>query len=696
MEEAIVEIPSTVPLSSDPPNQKEAYVYEVIDLDRDEDNADPTLPSNIMKGKAVMNESDGDSNGCCEESLDEYICISDLNGSINGTKSNGLEKSSHTSFDGDGQSYDVDPYDSDCMEEDAVDQHDDYDLLQAHFDSMNIAPGVEACVPWFPGTYKNEKKSDAGNNWHQSGSPPAESVGFLKETVSFGLNEYDPVEKNTISSISGSNGHANSESHPQVDQRSPWLSLQSMQSKKNESRSQLKGSNTNFFVGLEPSKISMFPGTHKNMKSPVSSSNITKFNSSSQLVDDYIPFGFKCYPSKLHVPKKQDFSNFSYQISPPIVSGFHSLPPLDPRLKLPSMGSIPPPVTFSSSIEPFSSSVYTLPEEDGDSQLIQNSSTGHPYGTEDVLRRFEGFKQFDTVQDHSDHQYIKYESAAMQPSKTLAKRIQEEWKILENNLPDNIFVRVYETRIDLLRAVIVGAEGTPYHDGLYFFDMFFPIDYPQNPPHVYYHSRGLRLNPNLYSNGKVCLSLLNTWEGEVSEKWIPGVSTVLQVLVSIQGLILNASPYFNEPGYEHREGTAHGEELSLKYNEDIFVLSLKTMTYVINKPPKHFEDFVMGHFFKRAEDILTACKAYIKGARVGSLVKGGEQNANAGGEGYQPGRFEKILASYIRILARAFMKIGVKDCEELLTYSLPPPTAAQETERQAEGITNSNQVSLPS
>lgn len=47
---------------------------------------------------------------------------------------------------------------------------------------------------------------------------------------------------------------------------------------------------------------------------------------------------------------------------------------------------------------------------------------------------------------------------------------------------DNIFVRVYETRIDLLRAVIVGAEGTPYHDGLYFFDMFFPPAYPQSPP----------------------------------------------------------------------------------------------------------------------------------------------------------------------------------------------------------------------
>ncbi|KAK7837519.1 putative ubiquitin-conjugating enzyme e2 23 [Quercus suber] len=46
----------------------------------------------------------------------------------------------------------------------------------------------------------------------------------------------------------------------------------------------------------------------------------------------------------------------------------------------------------------------------------------------------------------------------------------QEWKILENNLPETIYVRVYDQRMDLLRAVIVGAAGTPYHDGLFFFD----------------------------------------------------------------------------------------------------------------------------------------------------------------------------------------------------------------------------------
>ena len=103
---------------------------------------------------------------------------------------------------------------------------------------------------------------------------------------------------------------------------------------------------------------------------------------------------------------------------------------------------------------------------------------------------------------------------------------------------------------------------------------------------VHYHSGGLRLNPNLYNCGKVCLSLLNTWSGDKNEKWIPGVSTILQVLVSIQGLILNTKPYFNEPGYAHMSGSAVGETRSLLYNEEAFILSLRTMMYMMRRPPK--------------------------------------------------------------------------------------------------------------
>ncbi|WJX68457.1 ubiquitin-conjugating enzyme [Trifolium repens] len=268
----------------------------------------------------------------------------------------------------------------------------------------------------------------------------------------------------------------------------------------------------------------------------------------------------------------------------------------------------------------------------------------------ETLKKLRLFKQFDIVVDTSDHHYVNNNSSMKHNPKTWAKKIQQEWKILEKHLPETIFVRVFESRMDLLRAVIIGAEGTPYHDGLFFFDVFFPSGYPNEPPKVYYHAGGLRLNPNLYASGKVCLSLLNTWFGRKKEKWTPGVSTMLQVLVSIQGLILNAKPYFNEPAYAKTSGTQNGEAQSLKYNENKFILSVRTMMYRIKKPPKNFEELVVGHFYSRAHDILASCKAYME---VGCFVKGGVRDV-AKGERKSSDKFKADLLGFIKLLVQQF------------------------------------------
>lgn len=70
---------------------------------------------------------------------------------------------------------------------------------------------------------------------------------------------------------------------------------------------------------------------------------------------------------------------------------------------------------------------------------------------------------------------------------------------------------------DLFSALIKGPTRTPYEDGLYLFDIQLPNIYPAVPPHFCYLSQcSGRLNPNLYDNGKVCVSLLGTWIGKVS------------------------------------------------------------------------------------------------------------------------------------------------------------------------------------
>ncbi|KAF8049284.1 hypothetical protein N665_2250s0008 [Sinapis alba] len=273
------------------------------------------------------------------------------------------------------------------------------------------------------------------------------------------------------------------------------------------------------------------------------------------------------------------------------------------------------------------------------------------------------FKRFETVEDFSDHHYVTKGKASKQHSKTWVKKVQADWQILENDLPETIFVRACESRMDLLRAVIIGAEGTPYHDGLFFFDIQFPDSYPSAPPKVHYHSGGLRINPNLYNCGKVCLSLLGTWTGNSREKWLPKESTMLQLLVSIQALILNQKPYFNEPGYEMTMGTPSGEAQSKVYSENVFILSLRTMVYSMRNPPKHFEEFVRSHYFVRALDIVKACNAYKDGAPVASIVKGGVQDIEETSESGSK-KFRTDVAAFMKTVVDEFVKLEVKELEE--------------------------------
>nr|GMC72797.1 putative ubiquitin-conjugating enzyme E2 38 [Ipomoea batatas] len=249
------------------------------------------------------------------------------------------------------------------------------------------------------------------------------------------------------------------------------------------------------------------------------------------------------------------------------------------------------------------------------SSSVGQSSTGNGNGNgkeeiSDIIRKYQEFKHFDTVDDCSDHHFNITPFQGQQPPKAWSKKIQSEWKILEKDLPDTIYVRVYESRMDLLRAVIVGPQGTPYHDGLFVFDVLLPSTYPDTPPLVYYYSGGLRLNPNLYECGKVCLSLLNTWAGKGTEKWQPNTSTMLQVLVSIQGLILNENPFFNEPGYESTYVGSEGERRSKAYTENVFIMSLKTMMYTLKRPPKVCSA-ILFLFFIRLSSLLACLRDHV-------------------------------------------------------------------------------------
>ncbi|KAI8847408.1 hypothetical protein BC829DRAFT_433906 [Chytridium lagenaria] len=201
-------------------------------------------------------------------------------------------------------------------------------------------------------------------------------------------------------------------------------------------------------------------------------------------------------------------------------------------------------------------------KEKNEVEEVQQTMNGE-YKAEEDNDTWASFKVCDVApMSHS------YYTTTTPLSRSLLKRIQKEHSILSTSLPPGILVRAFEDRMDLLRVLIVGPEGTPYDKGLFLFDLSFPSEYPTVAPNVFFHSWTFgmgRLNPNLYEvfaelfctlpleqiEGKVCLSLLGTWHGKDSEMW-SALSNVLQVLVSIQGLVLNRDPYYNEAGYESK------------------------------------------------------------------------------------------------------------------------------------------------
>lgn len=94
-------------------------------------------------------------------------------------------------------------------------------------------------------------------------------------------------------------------------------------------------------------------------------------------------------------------------------------------------------------------------------------------------------------------------------------------------------------------ALIFGPPDTIYSYGIYFFKFKFPNDYPYSPPRVEYLTNGdnVRFNPNLYRNGKVCISILNTWNGP---QW-SSCQTISSILLTLVTLFHN-KPLLNEPG----------------------------------------------------------------------------------------------------------------------------------------------------
>ncbi|XP_067135375.1 uncharacterized protein, partial [Centruroides vittatus] len=155
--------------------------------------------------------------------------------------------------------------------------------------------------------------------------------------------------------------------------------------------------------------------------------------------------------------------------------------------------------------------------------LLKYKTVQSPHVKDDVLANF--YKQclkplqFETWDMEVDGPFGHYYAFVRQHDRTIEKqeqRIVWELSSLSSSLPldisSSIFVRTDEAKRSLMRALITGPEGSPFSNGCFQFDIYFPSKYPVKPPKVNFRTTGkknVRFHPNLPVNGKVIHPLLN-------------------------------------------------------------------------------------------------------------------------------------------------------------------------------------------
>jgi ubiquitin-protein ligase len=242
----------------------------------------------------------------------------------------------------------------------------------------------------------------------------------------------------------------------------------------------------------------------------------------------------------------------------------------------------------------------------------------------------------------SDRKYVHHysgsiSSSSSRPPQDKIVRLAQELADISNALPveetNAIFLRVDESRVDVMKVLVVGSCGTPYAGGCFEFDVFCEDTYPGKPPKVNLTTTGsgaVRFNPNLYNCGKVCLSLLGTWRGSATENWDPKLSTLLQVFCSIQAIIMTDDIYFNEPGYENTAGTPEGDKANTGYANVVRFANVKfAMLEQLRHPAKGFEYVIRKHFYLMRTKIIAQCEEWVEASLTPAAYTGLVSDHNA-------------------------------------------------------------------
>lgn len=181
---------------------------------------------------------------------------------------------------------------------------------------------------------------------------------------------------------------------------------------------------------------------------------------------------------------------------------------------------------------------------------------------------------------------------------SLGRRLPNEIRMLdrerESHAARGIYVHVHEDdmrRIDVLivpkhRADSENAElQSPYTGGPFLFEITVGDDYPMEPPGVAFQPQQhhVRLHPNMYESGKVCLSIINTWG---AKDWAPSMS--LLALINTLDERFGERCLCFEPS---RENSTLAEMMTFNAAVEMGKLQWVVLPVMATAPPKAYAPF---------------------------------------------------------------------------------------------------------
>jgi ubiquitin-conjugating enzyme E2 O len=340
--------------------------------------------------------------------------------------------------DGSDHSYDDDVDDfSDLFMDDYMDV-DNYTLLQEHFDNANIPPGIEAPVPWL-------KEYDLGSNkvesslfypsFHipQSDSKNSQVSGFFQPT--WPLEPIKPEIQGPTASNSSVQNKIEFVDHLSKLELPSQLLPQSVPSKKKFDATQSRRRKLKLALGAESSTSNLFLGP-SGKKKPYVFGSSTNFSSLGNSEAMKLPHGGEAPHWKLLESAKKaaaaataslgsHHSNFFGPVDGPFP--FPGTDFVNPWLSSSHFNPYPNYTANPGFFNPFVPH-HATPEQLFNNPWVHNSARDGNNGTtadstvvtisdearEEILKKFQNFKQFDTIDDTSDHYFVRTNSSQTQ------------------------------------------------------------------------------------------------------------------------------------------------------------------------------------------------------------------------------------------------------------------------------------------